>query len=61
MNGRGAIRVHPLIAAAIVGLIVSLEGWALKEIVSLKENVAGLSAQIATHIAGEKRVVQNRP
>jgi hypothetical protein len=40
------MKLHPIVATALIGSVIALEAWALKEITTLKENVAGLSARV---------------
>jgi outer membrane murein-binding lipoprotein Lpp len=51
------MKVHPMIAAAALGAILSLQGWMLSKISTLSENVAGLTAKVEA-IASTQRLAK---
>ena len=51
------MKIHPLIVAAALGAIISLQGWMLLKISALAENVAGLGVKVEL-IAGAQRIAQ---
>ena len=54
------MKVHPIIASAVVAAILTLQGWMLKEISSLRETVAVLSAQMTMHINSDTKPIAKR-
>jgi hypothetical protein len=44
------MRINKLLASAIIGAMLALEGWTLKEVVALKVQVAQLQTQLADHM-----------
>lgn len=45
-GGVEAVKIHPLLAAAIVTALFTIQGWTLSEIVNLKVEFAKLSVKI---------------
>jgi hypothetical protein len=50
------LQIHPLIASAVIAGAFALQGWMLKEISTLKENVAGLRAELSIHTQTQKSI-----
>lgn len=58
-----AMKIHPLIAGALVTVFLTIQGWTLMEVVNLKVEVATLSVRIEkqqTHeTQNQNRIARN--
>lgn len=47
------MKIHPLIAASAISVILTLQAWMLSEIFNLNKNVAVLNARIEMHLSNK--------